>query len=131
MPCSMRRRRCAWRSRSAARISRCCAAALWPKSSPNAATSENASRTCRPRSEEHTSELQSRSDLVCRLLLEKKKIEEDLIPGHHENLKIHYVKTIDEAIQVSLSAGAAMPAMTMPSAEPDDEQLHYEYNGGS
>src|SRR2546421_6484303 len=32
------------------------------------------------RSEEHTSELQSRSDLVCRLLLEKKKkktIEED------------------------------------------------------
>src|SRR2546428_2955883 len=28
----------------------------------------------RVRSEEHTSELQSRSDLVCRLLLEKKKI---------------------------------------------------------
>src|SRR5437868_9699047 len=27
----------------------------------------------RPRSEEHTSELQSRFDLVCRLLLEKKK----------------------------------------------------------
>src|SRR5438105_10195527 len=27
----------------------------------------------RPRSEEHTSELQSRVDLVCRLLLEKKK----------------------------------------------------------
>src|SRR5438034_6036659 len=31
------------------------------------------------RSEEHTSELQSHSDLVCRLLLEKKKIEK------HEN----------------------------------------------
>src|SRR5260221_6082056 len=28
---------------------------------------------CNPRSEEHTSELQSHSDLVCRLLLEKKK----------------------------------------------------------
>src|SRR5437588_5697218 len=28
---------------------------------------------CRCRSEEHTSELQSHSDLVCRLLLEKKK----------------------------------------------------------
>src|SRR6266576_5901648 len=27
----------------------------------------------RPRSEEHTSELQSRRDIVCRLLLEKKK----------------------------------------------------------
>src|SRR5206468_10373444 len=30
------------------------------------------------RSEEHTSELQSRSDLVCRLLLEKKKKKYDL-----------------------------------------------------
>src|SRR5688572_32047415 len=29
-----------------------------------------------PRSEEHTSELQSQSNLVCRLLLEKKKIKE-------------------------------------------------------
>src|SRR2546430_12879349 len=32
------------------------------------------SRPTRPRSEEHTSELQSQSNLVCRLLLEKKKI---------------------------------------------------------
>src|SRR5438105_12643375 len=32
---------------------------------------------CRDRSEEHTSELQSRVDLVCRLLLEKKN------PWHH------------------------------------------------
>src|SRR5690349_22466145 len=31
------------------------------------------SRGTQPRSEEHTSELQSRRDLVCRLLLEKKK----------------------------------------------------------
>src|SRR5207302_11155959 len=30
-------------------------------------------RRSRPRSEEHTSELQSRENLVCRLLLEKKK----------------------------------------------------------
>src|SRR2546427_6792448 len=33
-----------------------------------------------PRSEEHTSELQSQSNLVCRLLLEKKKIEERAPP---------------------------------------------------
>src|SRR5438034_7487227 len=33
-----------------------------------------------PRSEEHTSELQSHSDLVCRLLLEKKKTKK---PGLH------------------------------------------------
>src|SRR5207247_11423101 len=32
------------------------------------------------RSEEHTSELQSRVDLVCRLLLEKKKKQEHLTP---------------------------------------------------
>src|SRR5438034_2640942 len=32
-----------------------------------------------PRSEEHTSELQSHSDLVCRLLLEKKKQQLDLV----------------------------------------------------
>src|SRR2546430_9737435 len=31
----------------------------------------------RPRSEEHTSELQSQSNLVCRLLLEKKKKKKD------------------------------------------------------
>src|SRR2546429_3725331 len=30
---------------------------------------------CQPRSEEHTSELQSRLHLVCRLLLEKKKYQ--------------------------------------------------------
>src|SRR5438105_11916015 len=34
-------------------------------------------RDGRPRSEEHTSELQSRVDLVCRLLLEKKKIDQE------------------------------------------------------
>src|SRR3989454_7764449 len=37
-----------------------------------------------PRSEEHTSELQSPCNLVCRLLLEKKKI----------NLRIHYTNRI-------------------------------------
>src|SRR5260221_7466984 len=33
----------------------------------------SAHTACQARSEEHTSELQSHSDLVCRLLLEKKK----------------------------------------------------------
>src|SRR5206468_4419307 len=41
------------------------------QASQSAGRSEKAPR--RFRSEEHTSELQSRSDLVCRLLLEKKK----------------------------------------------------------
>src|SRR3989440_9087592 len=39
---------------------------------PHASTCAKRSSRAR-RSEEHTSELQSRSDLVCRLLLEKKK----------------------------------------------------------
>src|SRR4051794_41459715 len=36
-------------------------------------SASRSSRTCWPRSEEHTSELQSPVHLVCRLLLEKKK----------------------------------------------------------
>src|SRR5690349_22603429 len=44
------------------------------RSSPRAGRPCPATRPARPsRSEEHTSELQSRRDLVCRLLLEKKK----------------------------------------------------------
>src|SRR5205085_12550416 len=46
-------------------------AALQPFASPSSALSHEA-RPCL-RSEEHTSELQSQSNLVCRLLLEKKK----------------------------------------------------------
>src|SRR5947209_14074913 len=40
------------------------------------------------RSEEHTSELQSRQYLVCRLLLEKKKKKTDNKIGDHNELKI-------------------------------------------
>src|SRR5260221_8569523 len=39
-----------------------------------------------PRSEEHTSELQSHSDLVCRLLLEKKKKDTRLRDGRQSKL---------------------------------------------
>src|SRR2546430_5875124 len=38
-------------------------------------------RLTRSRSEEHTSELQSQSNLVCRLLLEKQKIKRRLLPA--------------------------------------------------
>src|SRR3989475_8210768 len=37
---------------------------------------------CDIRSEEHTSELQSQSNLVCRLLLEKKKKTQQLLSSH-------------------------------------------------
>src|SRR2546430_7544860 len=55
-------------SRSCARPRRCDS-----NSSPNAVGTPSASSSLRRRSEEHTSELQSQSNLVCRLLLEKKK----------------------------------------------------------
>src|SRR5438874_9306269 len=42
-----------------------------PSRGPRSGDRNSGSRS--PRSEEHTSELQSRRDLVCRLLLEKKK----------------------------------------------------------
>src|SRR5215475_4614610 len=41
----------------------------------------------RPRSEEHTSELQSRENLVCRLLLEKKKRDDRTI-GCYKEIKL-------------------------------------------
>src|SRR6266496_198919 len=44
-----------------------------PRSDAGHRPGRDPARTPRPRSEEHTSELQSRRDLVCRLLLEKKK----------------------------------------------------------
>src|SRR3989442_13649926 len=44
-------------------------------------------REIRQRSEEHTSELQSRPHLVCRLLLEKKKKKRDDAMRNHEILK--------------------------------------------
>src|SRR2546421_9338758 len=40
------------------------------------------------RSEEHTSELQSRSDLVCRLLLEKKKKKNNTINADDETRRV-------------------------------------------
>src|SRR2546427_7724642 len=56
--------------RCCSRASRCC--------SPSSMRCTASSR--RWRSEEHTSELQSQSNLVCRLLLEKKKTDEKRQP---------------------------------------------------
>src|SRR2546422_5318926 len=47
------------------------------------ATNTPRSQPVRTRSEEHTSELQSRLHLVCRLLLEKKKITIETDDSHH------------------------------------------------
>src|SRR2546430_5274385 len=48
-----------------------------------------ASEACRTRSEEHTSELQSQSNLVCRLLLEKKKITRSQYTHYDKDHSLH------------------------------------------
>src|SRR2546421_8331813 len=53
------------------------------------------------RSEEHTSELQSRSDLVCRLLLEKKKHTSELLSRSDRVWRLLLEKTRTAAQPVS------------------------------
>src|SRR6266480_6973079 len=55
-----------------------------PKESPRPAASWTAATT---RSEEHTSELQSHVNLVCRLLLEKKKKNKPHLPNNKQQNK--------------------------------------------
>src|SRR5438105_5702312 len=48
----------------------------------------------RQRSEEHTSELQSRVDLVCRLLLEKKKKKKNNTMNRNEKNNVKYHRNL-------------------------------------
>src|SRR2546427_9241508 len=62
------------------------------QAAPHSGTSATSSR----RSEEHTSELQSQSNLVCRLLLEKKKKKQTSVKRQHERIPaavIDHVRT--------------------------------------
>jgi ATP-dependent Lon protease len=57
----------------------------------------------------------------------KMNVEEDLTPEQLENLTVHYVKTIDEAMQVSLPAVAdSAAAKILPSAPPKDPKQDYQ-----
>src|SRR5437588_8751529 len=58
---------------------------------PGLASVARAKPISRPRSEEHTSELQSHSDLVCRLLLEKKKKKKKNNDKYNTYIKIYTV----------------------------------------
>src|SRR3712207_8911713 len=68
---------------SGARRTCCCSAARASRSSGSGCCRWR--RRARARSEEHTSELQSRQYLVCRLLLEKKKTEISVSPDVDTN----------------------------------------------
>src|SRR2546421_3186546 len=65
------------------------------------------------RSEEHTSELQSRSDLVCRLLLEKKK---------NELQYIHLRLTVESILRSRLSPRLGPPGSCPPDNHPHQQQ---------
>src|SRR2546430_6866832 len=69
----------------------CSRASDWQTQLCRSASSKSLTSTCR--SEEHTSELQSQSNLVCRLLLEKKKKANLVCRLLLENTKeIHYAQ---------------------------------------
>src|SRR2546427_2345876 len=61
----------------------------WPDRRPERRPAAHPAPRAPSRSEEHTSELQSQSNLVCRLLLEKKKTDHQktrsVSLGHHVN----------------------------------------------
>src|SRR2546422_5958397 len=72
-------------------------AGLWTSARANASWARSSARSAsHTRSEEHTSELQSRLHLVCRLLLEKKKKPDTAVPppyadNRHKNTLCHPV----------------------------------------
>src|SRR2546430_9768273 len=88
--CSMKPRVNGWTVRSSA----CCRTA---RSSAMA----RRRRWFRERSEEHTSELQSQSNIVCRLLLEKKKKQKSIISDSHnknnsiDKQQVNYINLTD------------------------------------
>src|SRR2546421_1953989 len=58
----------------------------------------------KPRSEEHTSELQSRSDLECRLLLEKKK--RTIVPEKRAGVEPLPHASVDGTVKFGLQAAS-------------------------
>src|SRR3989440_1834248 len=102
------------RTRSAPAASACSGSASWnAKCAPQASSTISGTfqecATSASRSEEHTSELQSRSDLVCRLLLEKKKKKTTNALGRTKNKsKVAQAPTTTLDITVAASSWLLM-----------------------
>jgi predicted ATP-dependent protease len=56
----------------------------------------------------------------------KMNVEEDLTPEQLENLSVHYVKTIDEALRFSLPAVAESVAAKILSSKPKDGKQEFQ-----
>src|SRR2546430_5181698 len=70
---------------------------LWRRRRARSADREDAFR--HPRSEEHTSELQSQSNLVCRLLLEKKNTCQHILLFHRTFTEQRARPTVDKCLE--------------------------------
>src|SRR2546422_4764137 len=68
----------------------------WVTSTGSTPWARYSARVMEVRSEEHTSELQSRLHLVCRLLLEKKKKKEKNLRVYDKKTRSHDVMTLDQ-----------------------------------
>src|SRR2546430_9710934 len=82
-------------------------------------------RGIRPRSEEHTSELQSQSNLVCRLLLEKKKQDYSITErradkhgGNPEGIRHHCLETLAPGCIIRKAVGRQLPIVLPETAKP-------------
>src|SRR6266513_2506979 len=74
-----------------------------------------------PRSEEHTSELQSRFELVCRLLLEKKKLNDDGVPQILDKDRYFDLTTLDAASDLRRDTVNALKKVGIPVEYTDHE----------
>src|SRR5215204_2703934 len=70
------------------------------------------------RSEEHTSELQSHSELVCRLLLEKKNVLTSLKEGRLVALAAEGTRHLNGGLCVTIPVLARLPIQASPSGIP-------------
>src|SRR2546427_2076057 len=77
------------------------------------------------RSEEHTSELQSQSNLVCRLLLEKKKNKQE--PQSHaiivgNLLTVEQTPSVGNSSAICIAHNIPTPSLTCTKSSSDDAQ---------
>src|SRR2546421_6102355 len=91
---------------------------------PSGGTSGPTATGCVRRSEEHTSELQSRSDLVCRLLLEKKKKTDRHTYSYKRQKTTHPLSTNQVKSRI-------LRTQTTTRSSPDDSITIESYHTGT
>src|SRR3954462_9655524 len=84
-------------------------------------------QTCAHRSEEHTSELQSHDNLVCRLLLEKKRVgAAGVEPGREAGLRLpdEPLRSPDRALRAGTRVGDSLvPGLFFFNSKGDPQTL--------